>query len=240
MRPKATRSRSFRIACRGSRTRSTRTRTGVASPTRARHRQGQVQRSQEARRLQQEKRNIYDQIRGADELKQQQDLTQRLRSELGFFSVEEIDRKIKVRTRCCAHAALRSDHSPVMARPTPPVFSTGPPTLAQALEQMQQTSSLTIKEDKVMEEIKKLSTNKPMIKQYDIAQESLKQVKEHHNDLYTQLKAKNAGLQALGEVNDKHKGAMESAKAKDDAKRSDIPSLFKGWELRARSPSTAR
>ena len=53
---------------------------------------------QEARRLQQEKRNIYDQIAAADELKkQQQDLTQRLRSELGFFSVEEIDRKIKVR-----------------------------------------------------------------------------------------------------------------------------------------------
>lgn len=40
----------------------------------------------EARRLQQEKRNIYDQISAADELrKQQQDLTQRLRSELSFF-----------------------------------------------------------------------------------------------------------------------------------------------------------
>ena len=59
-----------------------------------------------SRMLQQEKRNIYDQIAAADELKkQQQDLTQRLRSELGFFSVEEIDRKIKV--RCARSAAPR-------------------------------------------------------------------------------------------------------------------------------------
>ena len=44
--------------------------------------------------LQQEKRNIYDQISAADELKkQQQDLTQRLRSELSFFSVEEVERR---------------------------------------------------------------------------------------------------------------------------------------------------
>ena len=50
----------------------------------------------------QEKRNIYDQISAADELKkQQQDLTQRLREQLTYFSVEEIERKIKVCSRCC-------------------------------------------------------------------------------------------------------------------------------------------
>jgi hypothetical protein len=49
-----------------------------------------------ARMLQQEKRNIYDQISAADELKkQQQDLTQRLKSQLSLFSVDEIDSKIK-------------------------------------------------------------------------------------------------------------------------------------------------
>ena len=46
----------------------------------------------------QEKRNIYDQISAADELKKQQDdLTKRLKSELQFFSVAEIERRIKVR-----------------------------------------------------------------------------------------------------------------------------------------------
>jgi len=148
---------------------------------------------QESRRLQQEKRNIYDQISAADELKnQQQELTKRLRSELTFFSVEEIDRRIK------------------------------------GLEMQQQTSSLTIKEDKkVMEEIKKLSANKPLIKQFDEAQESLKGVREHHNNLYTQLKAKNAELTALKEVEEKHRAEMDSARAKEEAKRSDIPGLFK-------------
>ena len=53
----------------------------------------------ESRRLLQEKRSIYDQISSADELKkQQQDLTQRLKAELQFFSVEDIERKIKVRS----------------------------------------------------------------------------------------------------------------------------------------------
>jgi len=147
----------------------------------------------ESRRLQQEKRNIYDQISAADELKtQQQALTQRLREQLSFFSVEEVDRKIK------------------------------------ALEAHQQTSSLSIKEDKkVMEEIKRLSSNKPMIKQYDEAQESLKGVREHHNNLYTQLKAKNAELAALKEVEDKHREEMDGARAKEEAKRSDIPGLYK-------------
>ena len=45
-----------------------------------------------------------------------------------------------------------------------------------------------------MEEIKRLSSNKPMIRQYDEAQESLKGVREHHATLYNQLKAKNADL----------------------------------------------
>jgi len=50
----------------------------------------------ESRRLQQEKRNIYDQISAADELRQQQqDLVTRLRGELQVFSVDEIERKIK-------------------------------------------------------------------------------------------------------------------------------------------------
>jgi len=48
-------------------------------------------------RASQEKRSIYDQISSADELKkQQEDLTRRLKSELQFYSVEDIDRKIKV------------------------------------------------------------------------------------------------------------------------------------------------
>jgi len=51
----------------------------------------------EARRLAQERRNIYDQINAADALrKQQQELTQRLKSQLMYFSVEDVDRKIKV------------------------------------------------------------------------------------------------------------------------------------------------
>ena len=112
----------------------------------------------ESRRLLQEKRSIYDQISSADELKkQQQDLTQRLKAELQFFSVEDIERKIK------------------------------------ALEMQQQTTSTSVKEDKkIIEDIKRLAANKPMIKQFDEAQESLKGVREHHNNLYTQLKAKNA------------------------------------------------
>jgi len=147
----------------------------------------------ESRRLQQEKRNIYDQISAADELKkQQQDLTQRLRSELSFFSVEEIDRKIK------------------------------------SLEAHQQTSSLSIKEDKkIMEDIKKLAANKPMIKQYDEAQESLKGVREHHNNLYSQLKAKNSELTSFKEEEDKHREEMDGARARDEAKRSDNSGLLK-------------
>lgn len=48
--------------------------------------------------ISQEKRSIYDQISAADELKKQQtDLTQRLKAELQFYSVEDIERKIKAR-----------------------------------------------------------------------------------------------------------------------------------------------
>jgi len=99
-----------------------------------------------SRMLQQEKRNIYDQISAADDLKkQQQDLTQRLRAQLTHFKVEEIDKRIK------------------------------------ALEHQQQTSSLSVKEDKkIMEEIKRLSSNKPMIRQYDEAQKSLGRARSPH------------------------------------------------------------
>lgn len=56
--------------------------------------------SRPAARHAQEKRSIYDQISAADELKkQQQDLTQRLKNELQFYSVNDIDRRIKVRAR---------------------------------------------------------------------------------------------------------------------------------------------
>ena len=51
----------------------------------------------ESRRLLQEKRAIFDQIGAADELKkQQQDLVNRLKADLPYFSAEEIERKIKV------------------------------------------------------------------------------------------------------------------------------------------------
>ena len=147
----------------------------------------------ESRRILQERRSIYDQINAAEELKkQQQDLTQRLRSELPFFSVDEIERRIK------------------------------------QLEMSQQTSSLTIKEDrKVMEDIRRLNANKPMIKQYDEAQESLRGVKEHHTTLYTQIKAKNAELASAKEVEEGLRAEMDDARARDDAKKSDLPALHK-------------
>ena len=146
-----------------------------------------------SRMLQQEKRNIFDQISAADDLKkQQEELTKRLKSQLTFFSQEQVDRKIK------------------------------------ELEMQQQTQSFSVKEDKkIMEEIKRLTANKPMIKQYDEANESLKGVKDHHNTLYTQLKAKNADLAVVKEEEEKCKERMDKAKEKDDAKRSDIPSLYK-------------
>jgi len=146
-----------------------------------------------SRMLQQEKRNIYDQISAADDLKkQQQDLTQRLKAQLTLFSVDEIERKIK------------------------------------ALEHQQQTTSLSVKDDKkIIEDIKRLAANKPMIRQYDEAQESLKGVREHHTTLYNQLKAKNADLTLVKEEEEKCRECLEAAKAKDDAKRADVPSLFK-------------
>lgn len=147
----------------------------------------------ESRRILQERRSIYDQINAAEELKkQQQDLTQRLRSELPFFSVDEIERRIK------------------------------------QLEMSQQTSSLTIKEDrKVMDDIRRLNANKPMIKRYDEAQESLRGVKEHHTTLFTQIKAKNAELASAKEVEEGLRAEMDDARARDDAKKSDLPALHK-------------
>jgi len=144
-----------------------------------------------SRVLQQEKRNIYDEISAADDLKkQQQDLTQRLKTQLTLFSVDEIDKRIK------------------------------------ELEHQQQTTSLTVKEDKkIMEDIKRLAANKPMIKQYAEAMDSLKRVRDHHTTLYTQLKAKNADLTVAKEEEKKWITELEAAKAKDDAKRSDVPAL---------------
>jgi hypothetical protein len=49
-----------------------------------------------------------------------------------------------------------------------------PPILVQALEHQQQTTSTSVKEDKkIIEDIKRLSANKPMIKQFDEAQVSV-------------------------------------------------------------------
>eukprot|EP00967_Tisochrysis_lutea_P042717 scaffold51426_cov28-Tisochrysis_lutea.AAC.1 len=98
----------------------------------------------------------------------------------------------------------------------------------QALEHQQQTTSTSVKDDKrIIDEIKRLSANKPMIKQYDEAQEALRGVKEHHNELYTQLKAKNAELNASKEEEEKWRAQMDAAKAKEDAKKSDLPALYK-------------
>jgi uncharacterized coiled-coil DUF342 family protein len=101
----------------------------------------------------------------------------------------------------------------------------------QALEYDQQTKSLTTKEDKkIMEDIRRLNSNKPMIKQYDEAQESLRSVKQHHDTLYAQLKAKNAELNERKTEEEGLKQGMEAARAKDDAKRSDLPALYKERE----------
>ena len=147
----------------------------------------------EARRLAQERRNIYDQINAAEaQKKHQQELAQRLKSQLTYFSVDEVDRKIK------------------------------------ALEHQQQTTSMAVKDEKkILEEIKKLSANKPMIRQYDEARESLKGVSEHHATLYAQLKAKAAELEVVKEQEDKYKAELDAAKAKEEAKKTDIPGLFK-------------
>lgn len=55
-------------------------------------------------------------------------------------------------------------------------------------------------EKKILDEIKKLAANKPMIRQYDEARESLEGVREHHMTLYAQLKAKAAELEVVKEV----------------------------------------
>ena len=58
-------------------------------------------------------------------------------------------------------------------------------------------------------------------------QESLKGVRDHHNTLYNQLKAKNSDLSVVKEEEEKCKDALDAAKTKDEAKRADIPTLFK-------------
>ena len=98
----------------------------------------------------------------------------------------------------------------------------------RALEHQQQTTSLSVKEDKrIMEDIKRLASHKPMIRQYDEAQESLKGVRDHHAALYIQLKAKNADLTVVKEEEEGIKAQLDAAKSKEDAKRSDVPSLYK-------------
>ena len=81
------------------------------------------------------------------------------------------------------------------------------------LEHQQQTTSLSVKEEKViLEQIKKLSANKPLIRQYDEAKESFEGVKEHHATLYAQLKTKSTELSGLNEVEDKAKEKLEVAR----------------------------
>ena len=93
---------------------------------------------------------------------------------------------------------------------------------------VRQTTSLSVKEDKkLMEEIKRLASNKPMLRQYDEAQESLRGVRYHHSTLYTQLRAKNADLAVTRSEEDRMRDSLEQVKAKEDAKKSDIPSLYK-------------
>merc|ERR1712070_420863 len=74
---------------------------------------------------------------------------------------------------------------------------------------------------------RRLNANKPMIKQYDEAQESLRGVKEHHTTLFTQIKAKNAELASAKEVEEGLRAEMDDARARDDAKKSDLPALHK-------------
>lgn len=96
------------------------------------------------------------------------------------------------------------------------------------LEHKQQTTSLTIKEDKaIMEEIKKLSSGKPKIQTFKDAQDSLTGIKEHHNTLYTSLKAKNAELAIAKEAEDKVRAVMDEVRSREDAKKPDLPKLFK-------------
>jgi len=96
------------------------------------------------------------------------------------------------------------------------------------LEYKQSTTSLTVKEDKaIMEEIKKLSSGKPKIQSFKEAQDSLTGIREHHNTLYVSLKAKSNELTAAKEAEEKVKGTFDELRAKEDAKRPDMPKLFK-------------
>jgi hypothetical protein len=85
----------------------------------------------------QEKRSIYDQISAADELKKQQtDLTQRLKAELQFYSVEDIDRKIKASShlpcRAESSACLPELHLPSTGRHPSVLGPRAPTRLATA------------------------------------------------------------------------------------------------------------
>ena len=51
-----------------------------------------------------------------------------------------------------------------------------------------------------MEDIKKMASRMPVVKQYEEAKKSLAEVRDHHNNLYAQLKKKNAELTAAKEI----------------------------------------
>ena len=63
--------------------------------------------------------------------------------------------------------------------------------------------------------------------QYDEAQESMRGVRDHHTTLYNQLKSKNADLTLVKEEEEVCKGRLEETKFKDEAKRADVPALYK-------------
>eukprot|EP00308_Calcidiscus_leptoporus_P008567 CAMPEP_0119403894 /NCGR_PEP_ID=MMETSP1334-20130426/143616_1 /TAXON_ID=127549 /ORGANISM="Calcidiscus leptoporus, Strain RCC1130" /LENGTH=844 /DNA_ID=CAMNT_0007427845 /DNA_START=23 /DNA_END=2557 /DNA_ORIENTATION=+ len=157
----------------------------------------------QSRRLHHEKRSIYDQIFDADkQKKQQEDLTKRLKAELQQLDVGQ--------SRAADIAVEDIDRK------------------IKALENHQQTSSLTVREEKkIMEDIKRLAAKKPVIKQYEDAQDALREVREHHNNLYTQVKAKMKQQEEMKKEEELCKDAVDEAKARDDAKRSDLPALFK-------------
>lgn len=135
--------------------------------------------------------------------------------------MDEIERKIKLLEH---QQQVRLAMSNALIHLTCHLVSSAPVLILHTI----QTTSLSVKEDKkLMEEIKRLASNKPMIRQYDEAQESLRGVRDHHSTLYTQLKAKNGDLAVAKEQEERLRESLEQVKAKEDAKRSDIPSLYK-------------
>ena len=67
-----------------------------------------------------------------------------------------------------------------------------------------------------------------MIKQFDEAQESLRGVKEHHNELYTQLKAKNAERKEGHRLTKAARGRADEERADSKAKQQHANKLAGG------------